>query len=134
MRNIDIHSGFNEFILEAFRFKTSSMSSQDKVVAVAFDEMSIRKAPTYDQGRDAIEGIAEAPTKTHDIADHALVFMVRGLCSKWKQPVGYFLSSGPMRGLEMKMLLLMCIDKLHDIGLTVLVCVSDQGSNNQTFF
>ena len=32
------------------------------------------------------------------MATHALVFMVRDLSSKWKQPVGYFLISGPITG------------------------------------
>ena len=32
------------------------------------------------------------------MATHALAFMVRGLATKWKQPVGYFLSAGPVTG------------------------------------
>ena len=65
---------------------------------------------------------------------HAIAFMVRGIAKKWKQPVGYFLSSGPMPGKTMKTLLLMCIDKLRAIGLRPLVVVADQGSNNRNLF
>ena len=34
----------------------------------------------------------------------------------------------------MEELIRKCITKLHDIGLTVILVVSDQGSNNQNLF
>lgn len=57
--------------------------------------------------------------------------MVRGLTVKWKQPIGYFLSSGPVNGQTLTSLLLEAIDRIVDIGLEVTVVLSDQGSNNR---
>ena len=114
--------------------KTAKMSAQDKLVVLVIDEMSIRQGLSYDQGRDIIEGVAEGKARTNSLASHAIVFMVRGLAHKWKQPLGYYLSNGPMKGREMKPLLLSCIDHLQAIGLTVLVVISDQGSNNLNLF
>ena len=134
MKCIDVHPGFNKSILEALQLKVQAMSAQDRIVAVSFDEMAIRGGLMYDEGRDEVDGFADGISKSKELANHALVLMVRGLYSKWKQPVGYFLGSGPMTGQDLKMLLLECIDKLTNIGLTVIICVCDQGSNNQNLF
>ena len=85
---------------------------------------------SYDSVRDVVEGFS----KNKELANHALVFMVRGIKEKWKQAIRYFLSSGPMSGKCMEELIRQCIAKLHDIGLTVIIVVSDQGSNNQNLF
>ena len=59
--------------------------------------------------------------------------MVRGLASKWKQPVGYFLSSGPIKAKILQSLTQQCIDKVDQTGLNVVALVCDQGSNNRSF-
>ena len=59
--------------------------------------------------------------------------MVRGLASKWKQPVGYFLSSGPIKATILRSLTKQCIDKIDKTGLNVVALVCDQGSNNRSF-
>jgi len=51
------------------------------------------------QGRDLIEGFIPAGKQ---LTNHALVYMVRELTEKWKQAVGYFLSSGPISAADMK--------------------------------
>ena len=62
--------------------------------------MSIKESVTYNVEKDKIEGFENFGLlgKTKFVANHAIVFMVRSLVSKWKQPLGYFLSSGPMTG------------------------------------
>ena len=96
--------------------------------------MSIKEGVSYDSGRDLLEGLDEGLERGKVLANHAIGFMVRDLTEKWKQPIGYFLSSGPMSGKEMKSLLLDCIAKLKKIGPTVLVVTGDQGSNNRNLF
>ncbi|KAK2144728.1 hypothetical protein LSH36_735g00023 [Paralvinella palmiformis] len=60
--------------------------------------------------------------------------MVRELTEKWKQAVGYFLSSGPISAADMKVHLLECITRLKDVGLKVVVIIGDHGSNNRNLF
>ena len=134
MQAIQVYPGINTNILEALRIKTSKMSAQDKLVAIMIDEISIRECLSYDQSRDVIEGVTEGESRGEELANHALVFMVRGIVRKWKQPLAYYLSSGPMTGAEMKPLLLACIDSLQSIGLKVMLCVCDQGSNNRNLY
>ena len=134
MHKIQIYPGFNEQILEALKMKTSSLSQSSKMVVIAMDEMYIKEGLFYDKGRDVVEGFVEGLNKSKELANHAVAYMVRSLVDKWKQPLGYFLSSGPMGGAELKHLLLPCIEKLREIGLTVVLFVCDQGEIIKIFF
>ena len=61
------------------------------------DEMAIKESVSYNAERDSVEGFEDFGSLGHTkyIANHEMVFMVRGLLTTWKQPVVYFLSSGP---------------------------------------
>ena len=133
MKHIDIHPGFNESILSALKMRVAAMTDLEKIVSIAFDEMSIRQGLSRDKGKD-VEGFRHELVRGKEVANHAMAFMVRGIASKWKQPLGYFLTSGTMVGSVINILLRQCIDKLKNIGLTVVICVCDQGSNNQSLF
>ena len=136
LSNVNVQPGFNKQILEALKHKVSSMSDWNKLCVIAMDEMSIKQCLNYNAKTDEIEGFEDFGNlgRTKYIANHAIAFMVRGLVGKWKQPVGYFLSSGPMSGSTMKSLLFQCIEKLTGIGLTVKAVICDQGSNNRNLF
>ena len=112
------------------------MSQSSKACALILDEMSIKESVSYDRHRDEVEGYEDFGNlgRTRFIANHAIVFLVRGMCEKWKQPLGYFLTSGTMSGSIMGTLLKDCITKVEACGLSVKVVISDQGSNNQNMF
>ena len=70
----------------------------------------------------------EGKVRRHtDVANHSLAFVLRGLASKWKQNIGYFLSSGPMSGNNLQSLIHDAIEKLAAIGLSVKCVIYDQG-------
>ncbi|KAH0818544.1 hypothetical protein GEV33_004247 [Tenebrio molitor] len=64
-------------------------------------------------------------------ADHANVFMVKGIHRQWKQAVSFNFSSGPIKSQKLKPLLLEIIKECKQIGLEVVATVCDQGSANQ---
>ena len=134
MRNVAVYPGFNENILKALQLKLKGAPESSKLVVITIDEMAIKEGVTFDKGRDLLEGYAETPNREEVLANHALVFMVRGFMEKWKQPVGYFLSSGPMKANAMKDLLFECMEKLKSVGLTPVILVCDQGTNNQSLY
>ena len=80
------------------------MNDSDCDVSLVSDEMSIKQALLYNGKHDTIEGFEDFGFigKTKYIANHAIAFVVRGLASKWKQPLGYFLSSGPIKSTILK--------------------------------
>jgi len=57
--------------------------------------------------------------------------MVKGVCAKWKQPTGYFLSNKATSADKLVSLVTIAVGKLSDVGLDVRVIVYDQGSTNQ---
>lgn len=86
-------------ILEILKQKLNSLPPKDRIYSIRFNEMSLRVAVTYVSSEDNICGFehyggmvkntADAEAK---LANYALVFMVRGIISKWKQPFGFFFS------------------------------------------
>ena len=91
--------------------KVANCSAPSKVCAVVLDEMTIKEGVSYNPSRDEVEGYEDFGYlgRTAFIANHAIVFLLRGLHNKWKQPVGYFLSNGTMNGHTMATLLKDCI-------------------------
>ena len=64
------------------------------------------------------------------MATHALVFMVRGLSTKWKQTLGYFLTHHTVEAGQLSELILSCIQQLDAIGVHVRCVVCDQAATN----
>jgi hypothetical protein len=71
------------------------MSDKDHVCCLMFNEMSIRQTLCFNQKHGCIKGFEDIGSqgRTSNIANHALIFMLCGLCQKWKQPVDYYLTN-----------------------------------------
>ena len=98
LRKVDIKPGFHQNVLDGLASKVEHMSSAAKLCAIVFDEMAIKERVSYDVSTDSVYGLEDLGTsgRTRYVANHACVFMIRGLVDKWKQPVGYFFTSGTM--------------------------------------
>ena len=135
MRRVNIQPGFSESILKALANKAKSMKTEERLCLIAFDEMTIRESLTFDVARDRVEGLQDlGPSlgRSRFVANHAGVFMVRGLFSKWKQSIGYFLSSGPVKNSSLKELICETVKLVKAAGLDPKVFVCDQGANNRS--
>ena len=135
LKKMNMKPGFIGSILEALQVKVNTMDTRDQNVALVFDEMSIKEGLTYNTGRDIVEGFEDfgLAGQTRFLTNHAIAFIVKGLASKWKQPIGYFLSAGPIKASVLQTLTKSCITKLQAIGLNVVALICDQGSNNRSF-
>ena len=106
-------------MFDALRLKVASMPHIDCQCAVTFEEMSLKYAVAYNSQCDVIEGFENFGElgQIKYMATHALVFMALGLSSKWKQPVEYFLSSGPITGKLLQSLTRSCVTELTNIDI-----------------
>ena len=132
MQNTNIMPGFNDAVFDALREKVQTMDPTDRCISLIFDEMALKSALVYNHRLDRIEGFEDIGElgMSQFIADHALAFMVRGLHTKWKQPLGYFLTAGTVKPETLQTLTQSCLEKLEKIGLqTKVLC--DQGPNNR---
>lgn len=91
------------------------MSTRDRVVVLAFDEMSVNKTIELDKRNDDVVG-------PHG---EMQVVSARGLFSKWKQPL-YVNFDQQMT----KTILEDLVTRLHSIGFTVVANVHDCGGGN----
>jgi hypothetical protein len=94
--------------------------------------MSIRENVWFNQKFDCIEGFEDLGSqgRTCNTANHALLFMVRGLHLKWKQPVAYYLSRGSTKADMLMQFLKEVFDAYKNVGLRVVATVCDMGTNN----
>ncbi|KAF0711482.1 Transposable element P transposase, partial [Aphis craccivora] len=98
--------------------------------------MSIKKLVSYNSKNDLFSGFEDfednsiVNLKSIKYCDQALVVMIKGLTTPWKQVIGYFFSSGPVKGYRLKQIVARTITKLKEIGLIPKVVVCDQGTNN----
>lgn len=134
LRKLNLQTGFNDDILKSLEAKVKGLPEEDRICILTYDEMTMKEFLQYDQSRDAIFGFEDLGNlgKTKYVANHASVYMVRSIRGKWKQPVGYFFTSGTMKRTQMKDTLYECLDRLKTIGLDVKAFVCDQGSNNRS--
>eukprot|EP00795_Rhopilema_esculentum_P017191 gene17191-8732_t len=86
------------FLTEVFQDLENQSKDKPEMLdcALLIDGMSIRKQVTYDQLKSKYSGFVDygniIPENSENLASEALVFMLTGLKSHWKCPVGYFLT------------------------------------------
>ncbi len=119
-------------MLEALKGKAASLTPLQKVVVLAYDEMSLKENVCFNASMDTVEGLEDVGGSGNGsglLANHAGVFMVRSLTEKWKQPMGYFLTNGTMAPKTIKEKVTQAVEKQQTIGLDPRVLLCDQGSN-----
>ncbi|KAF7286869.1 hypothetical protein GWI33_003440 [Rhynchophorus ferrugineus] len=132
LRQIPMRAGLNEQIFLSLKSAVQNMSISGRSCIVMFDEMSLAPNLQYNIKEDCIDGLENTGSyKRAAIADYVNVFMVKGLFRKWKQPVSFTYSKGPIKSTLLKHLIVKVIGKCQEIGLKVLCTVCDQGSANQ---
>ena len=72
--------------MEALKVKVAGLPDAHKWVSLSFDEIAIKEEIAYNPATDTIEGI----TSTGTIANHAMVFMVRGGGGQFVIPTGLY--------------------------------------------
>lgn len=125
----NIGCGFKTEYLEALKKRTESMTAQEKYCILTFDGMALKSKLQYFESSDTVSGfvdLGEFGKKTSDIARQAVQFMVRGVSSRWKQPVGHFFGTHTIQVATMKEMILKIVSMLEDIGLRVVALVCDQ--------
>ncbi|XP_022170432.1 uncharacterized protein LOC111033813 [Myzus persicae] len=69
--------------------------------------------------------------QTPKFADHALVFMLRGIAKKWKQPYAYYYSTSTIQTVDLVSYLKCVVRIVNKTGLKIVATVCDQGGTNR---
>lgn len=108
---------------------------EERHAVLIFDEMAIKPGMHFDNSLSKVVGsptLSSTKTTTIDeMATHAMVYMLRGVSTNWKQIVGYDFTSNSINTDELNSRLMSIINKTHEIGITVRAIVSDMGPQNR---
>ena len=131
LQNLNFSPGFHHSTLHSLSSKSKTLDPKDKLCVLLMDEISLKEHLHYDDKHDKIIGLENFGISSgNSIANHATVFMIRGLTHKWKQPFAFFFSNGTMRSNKLKTLMLDGIRMINNTGLKCVGVVCDQGANN----
>ncbi|KAJ8973209.1 hypothetical protein NQ317_008176 [Molorchus minor] len=107
------------------------MNTKDKCCVIMFDEVAIDSTLQYNRKEDYVEGIEDFGTERNGkLADHANVFMLKGVYRQWVQPVSFTFSSGPIKSDRLVGLLKQVVHECNKLGLDIIASVCDQGAAN----
>lgn len=128
---INLQPGINEIIIQHLKKKVEKMPTRHKYCCLIFDEMAIAPNLSYDKTNDIIHGfIDNGEERSKIFCDHVCVFMIRGICKKYKQPISFSFCKGSSKTADLYKQLKSIIKSLNDIGLNVVATVCDQGATN----
>ncbi|CAK1588633.1 unnamed protein product, partial [Parnassius mnemosyne] len=127
-----LRPGINKNIFSQLKIRAEKMKDEHKLCALVFDEMQLRASITYNRRKDAVSGfVTDGQEAKKILADHAQVFLIRGLIKNFKQPIAYTFSSGMTKGCELAKQIKEIITELQQVGFKVLATICDQGTNNR---
>lgn len=133
LQHLSFQPGVLTDILRVMETKVAAMSDIEKDCVLFLDEMEIRKGVVLDRGNDTLLGKTTLPKSDHP-ANHALVFMVGGINSRWKQVIAYHYTGAYVDGYELKKFVFHLIKLCADISLRVLCVTCDMGSSNRAMW
>ncbi|KAH7977595.1 hypothetical protein HPB49_002919 [Dermacentor silvarum] len=105
------------------------MSDIEKDCALFLDEMEIRSGVELDHGSDSFLGTATLH-ESNQLANNALVFMVGGINSRWKQVIAYHFTGAYVPGDTLKDFVFHLMKLCAEISLRVACVTCDMGLSN----
>ncbi|XP_031333106.1 uncharacterized protein LOC116163356 [Photinus pyralis] len=129
--------GFTKQFFHQLQLKAQTFDSIEKKCVLCLDEMSIMSIIEYSKSLDCIEGYEDLGLpfgRRNKRAKKAMVFMLRGLHSKWKLPIAYFLSHTGPNSKELTTLIQDAIIKIKSCGLQLKAIICDQATTNVSTF
>ncbi|XP_047988467.1 uncharacterized protein LOC125228064 [Leguminivora glycinivorella] len=128
-----IKPGINRQLFSHIRNTVKNWGQQQKLCSIVFDEIALTPYLTYNESNDLIHGFVDvAGERKMKFCDHALVFMIRGICSSWRQCISYYFCEGTTSTNEMQEILKQIVAEVAQTGLIPLGLVCDQGSTFRT--
>ncbi|CAI6359551.1 unnamed protein product [Macrosiphum euphorbiae] len=83
LSKIPIGTGVDKSLIEVLQKNVSKLNERHKICVLLFDEVSIEPHLQYDESTGFISGFEDnGISRTQQFADHALVFMIRGVIKK----------------------------------------------------
>lgn len=135
--------GFNPAVIQELNQITKPLTGVQRFVVLAFDEMKVQSQLVFNKNTGDLVGFLDlgdpdinftAFDDTKELANHALVFYVRGIASDLKFNLAYF-ATGGLKSYQLMPLFWKAVAILElSCNLPVIITVSDGASPNRKFF
>ena len=130
MEHITLEPGIQKEVFDFLKLKVSNLNIKEKECCLTLDEMAIQPGVQFDRSSSRLCGEVTLPDHSGN-ATHALVFMLSGVSTRWKQTVAYHFTGDSVRGEAMMPIINEIISLSASIGLHVVCVTSDMGSSNR---
>lgn len=136
LREIPLHTGWSKSTLTVLKNKAEALPKEEILCGIVFDAMSLKESLHFDKATDTVIGREDFGEhgKSLKLANHALVFMVKGLIKNWKMVLGYFFYSGGITTSRLQELFEASISKVQETGMKVMFTVCDQEGAHRSLF
>ncbi|KAF0706516.1 THAP-type domain-containing protein, partial [Aphis craccivora] len=125
LSSVKISPGICPLMMKVLTDNVKNLKPSERYCSILFDEVCLSSGLTYDTVTDEINGFVNTGhSKTQQIDDHALVFMVRGTS------IMYTFCEGATNQQEIICQLKQVIEAVHLTGLRIVATISDQGTAN----
>ena len=96
LRKIIFNVGWSKQTLAVLKRNSEAMPKEERLCGITFDAMTIKECLHFDKASDSVIGREDSGEHGRSLkpANHALVFMIKGLVKKWKMVLGCFFLLG----------------------------------------
>lgn len=133
LRHVTCRPGVQHDIIDALKEKSAIFSAYDHNVILAIDEIQLKAQIEYDASLKELTGYTTLP-KTGKAATHALVAMIRGIATYWKQVVSWHLTANSVPGAILHSHVIDIIRCVEETGFKVRGIVTDMGPTNTSLW
>ncbi|XP_014470169.1 PREDICTED: uncharacterized protein LOC106742071 isoform X2 [Dinoponera quadriceps] len=131
LQKINIHPGPINFINRRLKEQVKVMKQKDKLCLLMWDEILLQPHLDYDAKKKHIVGFEDfGGRRNARFADHAMVFMVRGIQNGWKFPLAYYLCDGATQIDQLAKSIKTISKIIIDSGLYLVAFVCKNGKRN----
>ncbi|KAL1509011.1 hypothetical protein ABEB36_003818 [Hypothenemus hampei] len=134
---IKLNAGICEEVFKLLELKIQTFTQHERHAVLIFDEMAIKSSLQFDTSLATVVGYTTLNSnkeKNYELANYALVYMIAGISTRWKQIVGYDLTCNSFRAEEIYDRIFNIIKRCHEIGLYIVTVITDMGPNNQSLW
>lgn len=129
LSQIPLKPGINEDIFKHLKKTVCRLPKEKRLCTLIFDEVAIEPGLYFNKGH--IIGFEDFGYKnTSKIADHALVFMLKSIKAKFKQPICFTFCQSCTKKDDLKYLIKLIIREIHKTGLKIIATICDQSQTN----
>lgn len=133
LQNISFEPGVLTNVFDMLEVKVKEMNDNEKNCCLTLDELSLSPGVEYDASSGKLLGNVTLPQHTGR-ANHALVFMLGGISTRWKQTVAFHYTNLQTDGTVFRNIVLDIIHRAAAIGLHVKAVTCDMGASNRAMW